>query len=115
VEHHQRYAQKKQSLQTINLMWANTQQPYYQQQQQAMSGQLQQLEQQLDESLGLYNTALQGLCSVVNGDVLLLDTIQGSSLQNIIKQHVSECQANQVLALSREQMIQGLQMLQASN
>lgn len=115
VELQDRYEQKNQALQTINLMWANTQQPYYKQQQQAMSSQLQHLERQLDENLASYNVSLQGLCAVVNGDNTLLATLAGSPLQSLIKQHASECQANQVLSLSRDQLVQGLHMLQASN
>lgn len=110
----QRYVQKQQALQTLNVMWANTQQPYYRQQQQAIGNQLQQLGVQLDDSLGLYNAALQGLCSVISGDELLLDTIDGSPLQTLIRQQVSACQSDQVLTLERSQLIQGLQMLQAS-
>lgn len=110
----QRYAQKQQALQTLNLMWASTQQPYYRQQQQAISNQIQQLQLQLEENLSLYNTALQGLCSVIGGDELLLETINGAPLQTLIRQHVSECQSNQALNVQRDQLIKGLQMLQAS-
>ena len=110
---HQRYAQKQQALQTLNVMWANTQESYYRQQQQAMGNQIQQLAAQLDESLALYNTALQGLCSVIEGDALLLETLAGSALQTLVRQHMSECQTNQTLTLQRESLIQSLQLLPA--
>ncbi|WP_020558100.1 hypothetical protein [Thiofilum flexile] len=113
LEAQQRYTQKQQALQTLNVMFASTQESYYRQQQQAMVGQIQQLEQQLDESLKRYNSALQGLCSVIDGDVLLLDTLAGTALQTLIQRQVSQCHANQVLSLQRDQLIQSLQALQA--
>ena len=106
-EQSERMKQKLAAQQSLTAMWDSSQAPYYRQQQFVINNHIKVLDQQLNASLQHYNSALSSLSALVQDDEVLINMLDGSELQQLIKQQVAQGKTS----VSREQLSEALSMV----